>query len=144
MDGWPPYGITRLLGRREFHPQDCSRSFRTTLEEYHAFTNISPAQVRATGNLGELPLIVIAHDPAAEIALEPSAQVRQDEAIDLQMQRELSELSNAWLSAHCGGESALYPRLKARPGTEEFGEARPRAHLVHNVRESPYIRLCDF
>ena len=88
-----PFGITRLLGRCEFHPQDCSRSFRTTLEEYDAFTNISPAQVRATGNLGDLPLIVIAHDPAAEIALDPSAQARQDEAIDLQMQRELSELS---------------------------------------------------
>jgi pimeloyl-ACP methyl ester carboxylesterase len=89
----PPFGITRLLGHCEFHPQDCSRSFRTTFEEYDAFTNISPAQVRAAGDLGDLPLIVIAHDPAAEIAIDASAQVRQDEAIDLQMQRELSELS---------------------------------------------------
>ena len=52
-----PFGITRLLGRCEFHPQDCSRSFRTTLKEYDAFTNISPTQVRATGNLGDLALI---------------------------------------------------------------------------------------
>jgi hypothetical protein len=154
----------------EFHPQDCSRIFRTTLEEYDAFTNISPAQVRATGNLGELPLIVIAHDPAAEIALEPSAQVRQDEAIDLQMQRELRELSTrgclliAVGSRHYiqdarpdlalksleSSSKVQAPRSQsivyATESAESFQINAPnsKAHLVHNVHESPYIRLCDF
>ncbi len=88
-----PFGITRLVGRCQFHPQDCARSFQTTAQEYEAFTNLSPAQVRATGNLDHLPLIVIAHDPAVEMALDPGEQTRQDEAVDLQMQKELSELS---------------------------------------------------
>jgi pimeloyl-ACP methyl ester carboxylesterase len=88
------FGITRLLGHCEFHPQDCGRSFDSTLQEYDAFTNLSPAQVRATGGLDHLPLIVIAHDPAAEIALDSSEQARRDEAVDLQLQKELSQLSS--------------------------------------------------
>jgi pimeloyl-ACP methyl ester carboxylesterase len=90
-----PWGITRLvLGRCEYHPQDCTRTFRTTLEEFDAFNRISPDQVRAAGNLGSIPLIVLAHDPAVEIAADPSETTRKDEAVDLQMQKELSELSS--------------------------------------------------
>lgn len=89
-----PFGVTRLLGHCEFSPQDCGRSYQTTLDEYDAFNKISPAQVRATGSLGNLPIIVISHDPQAEIALDPSETTRRDEAVDLQMQKELSELSS--------------------------------------------------
>lgn len=92
MDGWPPVASLACWAAVNFIRRTVAAAFGP-LEEYDAFTNISPAQVRATGNLGDLPLIVVAHDPAAEIALAPSAQVRRDEAIDLQMQRELSELS---------------------------------------------------
>ena len=100
----------------------------------------------------------------------PSAQVRQDEAIDLQMQRELSELSTrgclliAVGSRHYIQDSRPDLVLKslerlvqssgsrsqsivyATESAESFQMNAPnsKAHLVHNVHESPCIRLCDF
>ena len=131
-----PFGITRMLGR-EYHPQDCGRSFRTTLYEYEAFSNISPAQVRATGKLGDLPIIVISHDPQVEIAQVSNATTRSDEAVDLQMQQELSELSTRGRLLIASGERALragcaagYGVRKPAAARSEFTDGGGNPHVV--------------
>jgi pimeloyl-ACP methyl ester carboxylesterase len=88
-----PFGVTRLLGHCQWSPQDCTRSYWTTLKEFDAFNKISPAQVREAGNLGSIPLIVISHDPNLEMARDPSEHTRKDEVVDAQLQRELAQLS---------------------------------------------------
>jgi pimeloyl-ACP methyl ester carboxylesterase len=88
-----PFGITRLLGHCEWSPQDCTRSYWTTLKEFDAFNKISPGQVREAGNLGSIPLIVISHDPNLEMARDPSEHTRKDEVLDAQLQEELAQLS---------------------------------------------------
>jgi hypothetical protein len=82
-----------LQGRCEWRPLYCGRSYETTLDEFDAYLNLSPQQVRATGNFGALPLEVVAHDPDFIKAEEPSPEAQRDEDIGLELQKELSRLS---------------------------------------------------
>jgi pimeloyl-ACP methyl ester carboxylesterase len=88
-----PIGVTRLLGHCEWSPQDCRRSYRTTLDEFGPFNDLSPAEVRAAGTMGSVPLVVVAHDPEVAMQDDPGDAGRMDATVDLQMQRELSMLS---------------------------------------------------
>jgi pimeloyl-ACP methyl ester carboxylesterase len=108
-----PFGITRILGHCEWSPQDCGRSYQTTVDEFGPFNTISPAQVRAAGNLGNVPLIVLSHDPDLEIRLDPSEVHRRDEAVDFKMQEELSELST--LGCHIVAEGSKHYIQDDRP-----------------------------
>ena len=89
-----PFGITRIMGHCKWSPQDCARSYRTTVDEFGPFNDISPEQVRRAGNLGNIPLVVIAHDPELQIRDDPGAVTRRDAAAELEMQKELGQLSS--------------------------------------------------
>jgi pimeloyl-ACP methyl ester carboxylesterase len=89
-----PLGITRLLGHCKWSPQHCGRSYWTTIEEFGPFNDISPGQVRSAGDLGAMPLIVLAHDPELAIRDDPTETVHHDEQADLEMQRQLARLSS--------------------------------------------------
>ncbi len=89
-----PFGITRIMGHCKWSPQDCARSYRTTVDEFGPFNEISPEQVRRAGNLGNIPLVVIAHDPELQIRDDPGAVTRRDAAAELEMQKELGQLSS--------------------------------------------------
>lgn len=107
-----------------------------SLVEYDAFNNVSPAQVRATGMLGSVPLIVIAHDPDFEIAQSPSEQTKQDEAESLRQQQDISELST---------RSCL---LIARRSSHYVYDYRPDVVLksvekLVRVARSSATNLCD-
>ena len=92
-----PFGIPRLLGLCDEDPvqRAAECNFHTAVEsvaELKAFPE-SAAQTAATGSLGDLPLVVLSHDPD-----KPSADLPADIAKPLndsweKMQKELSQLS---------------------------------------------------
>ena len=92
-----PFGITRLLGFCEDDPRDraaeCNfHSSREALAELKAFPE-SARQAAATGTLGDLPLIVLSHDPDKPSSeLSPEVAKPTNEAWE-KMQEELAHLS---------------------------------------------------
>ena len=92
-----PFGIPRLLGfcgnDDAIRAVDCNfHSARESVAELKAISE-SAAQTAATGSLGDIPLIVLSHDPDTpqpdlpEVLVEPTNDVWQ------QMQIELAHLS---------------------------------------------------
>jgi hypothetical protein len=92
-----PFGITRLLGFCEEDPKDraaeCNfHSSREALAELKAFPK-SARQTAGTGTLGDLPLIVLSHDPDRPSSeFSPEVAKPTNEAWE-QMQEELARLS---------------------------------------------------
>jgi pimeloyl-ACP methyl ester carboxylesterase len=92
-----PFGITRLLGFCEDDPRDraaeCNfHSSREAFAELQAFPE-SARQAAATGTLGDLPLIVLSHDPDKPSSeLSPEVAKPTNEAWE-KMQEELARLS---------------------------------------------------
>lgn len=92
-----PFGIPRLMGLCEENPAlraaECDwRNARENLEEMKAFKD-SAAETAATGSLGNIPLIVLSHDPekpSSELA--PDLAKPTNEAWE-KMQEELAHLS---------------------------------------------------
>jgi F420-dependent methylenetetrahydromethanopterin dehydrogenase len=89
------------------------------------------------GKLGDLPIIVISHDPQVEIAQVSNATTRSDEAVDLQMQQELSELSTRGCLLIASGERALragcaagYGVRKPAAARSEFTDGGGNPHVV--------------
>ena len=92
-----PFGIPRLMGLCEEDPvlraAECNwRNAHTNLEEMKAFEE-SAAETAATGSLGNIPLIVLSHDPD-----KPSSELPPDLAKPVnetwaKMQEELAHLS---------------------------------------------------
>ncbi len=92
-----PFGIPRLMGLCEENPvlraAECNwRNAHENLEEMKAFKE-SAAETAATGSLGNIPLIVLSHDPE-----KPSAELAPDLAKSTneawgKMQEELAHLS---------------------------------------------------
>jgi pimeloyl-ACP methyl ester carboxylesterase len=92
-----PFGIPRLLGfcgnDAQIRAADCNfHSYREGLAELKTFPE-SAAQAATTGSLGDLPLAVLSHDPAAPQPEVPADLVKSmNDAWD-QMQDELAHLS---------------------------------------------------
>lgn len=92
-----PFGVPRLMGLCEENPAlraaECDwRNARENLEEMKAFKD-SAAETAATGSLGNIPLIVLSHDPekpSSELA--PDLAKPTNEAWE-KMQEELAHLS---------------------------------------------------
>ena len=92
-----PIGIPRLLGYcgddAAIRAAECTfRSARENAIERRTFRE-SAAQAAATGNLGDLPLVVVSHDPERhDPSLSPDVDKATNDAFE-QMQEELSRLS---------------------------------------------------
>lgn len=92
-----PFGIPRLLGLCDGDPAqratECNfHSARTTVKEMESFP-ASAAQAAAAGTLGDLPLVVLAHDPDKPSSDLPPDLAKVTNDAWGQMQTELSRLS---------------------------------------------------
>lgn len=92
-----PFGIPRLLGLCEDDPvaraAECNlHTARETVAERKALGE-SAAQTAATGSLGDLPLIVLSHNPDRPSADLPADVAKSANQAWEQMQQELAQLS---------------------------------------------------
>lgn len=92
-----PLGVPRLLGfcsnDAAFRAADCNfRSYRAGLQELKSFS-ASAAQAFTTGALGDLPLVVLSHDPGIPEPDVPADLVKPLNDAWAQMQDELAHLS---------------------------------------------------
>lgn len=92
-----PFGIPRLLGfcgnDPEVRAADCNvHSVRESVAELKAISQ-SAAQAASTGSLGDMPLVVLSHDPAMPQPDLPEDLVDPTNRAWQQMQQELARLS---------------------------------------------------
>jgi pimeloyl-ACP methyl ester carboxylesterase len=92
-----PFGIPRLLGfcgdDAEARAADCNfHSVREAVAELKAVSE-SAAQTATTGSLGELPLVVLSHDPATPQPDLPEDLIKPTNDAWEKMQEELAHLS---------------------------------------------------
>jgi hypothetical protein len=97
-------GIPRLMGlckplsgwqgiaAREEGEDQCRMHFDALKNEYFNF-DASSAETVHTGPFGDLPLLIISHDPAAGAAPNLPPEARKLEALEAQMQEEQKQLS---------------------------------------------------
>jgi len=93
-----PFGIPRLLGfcgnDAAVRAADCNfHSVRESVAELKAISE-SAAQTAATGSLGDMPLLVLSHDPDTPQLDLPEDLVKPANDAWQQMQQELSHLSS--------------------------------------------------
>jgi pimeloyl-ACP methyl ester carboxylesterase len=94
-----PFGIPRLLGFCDSDPEaraaECNfRSVRESVAELKAIST-SAAQTAATGSLGDMPLVVLSHDPNKPQFELPEDLDKPVNDTWQQMQLELAQLSTA-------------------------------------------------
>jgi pimeloyl-ACP methyl ester carboxylesterase len=94
-----PFGIPRLLGFCDSDPEaraaECNfHSVRESVAELKAIST-SAAQAAATGSLGDMPLVVLSHDPDKPQFELPEDLDKPVNDTWQQMQQELAELSTA-------------------------------------------------
>jgi pimeloyl-ACP methyl ester carboxylesterase len=92
-----PFGVPRLLGfcgnDDAIRAVDCNfHSARESVAELKAISE-SAAQTAATGSLGDMPLIVLSHDPDTPQPDLPEDLVKPTNDVWQQMQQELTHLS---------------------------------------------------
>ncbi len=97
-------GIPRLFGickpvagwevrtARELGEDSCRSHFDALVNEYNNF-DASSAETLHSEPFGDLPLLIISHDPAAGAAPNEPPEARKLEALAAQMQEELKQLS---------------------------------------------------
>jgi pimeloyl-ACP methyl ester carboxylesterase len=88
-----PFGIPRFLGRCPIGPPSCKR-YVETYQRMRESTAESAAQVVAAGDLGALPLVVIAHDPQAYTSSDKEQERWPREDTWMRRQRDLTRLSS--------------------------------------------------
>lgn len=92
-----PFGVPRLIGLCDEEPvqraAECNwHSSREVVAELKAFSE-SAAQTAATGSLGDLPLVVLSHDPDKPSGDLPADLAKPTNEAWEKMQEELSQLS---------------------------------------------------
>ncbi len=87
-----PIGVARLFGGCPVGPPSCSQYVETLWAMWSSRAE-SAAQVRARGQLGKIPLAVIARDPQFRPKLDGRAERQQFEYTHLWQQLELARLS---------------------------------------------------
>lgn len=92
-----PFGLPRLLGLCDADPvqraAECNwHSAREGVAELKAFPT-SAAQAAATGSLGDMPLIVLSHDPEKPSSELPADLAKPTNEVWEKMQEELAHLS---------------------------------------------------
>ena len=92
-----PFGLPRLLGLCEEDPvqraAECNwHSAREGVAELKAFP-MSAAQAAATGSLGDMPLVVLSHDPEKPSSELPPDLAKPTNAVWEKMQEEMAHLS---------------------------------------------------
>ena len=97
MEYTTPFGVPRLIGLCDQDPvqraADCNfHSAREGVAELKGFAD-SAAQTAATGSLGEMPLVVLSHDPDKPSADLPPDLAKPTNAAWEKMQEELAHLS---------------------------------------------------
>jgi pimeloyl-ACP methyl ester carboxylesterase len=108
-----PFGIPRLLGRCDEDPVSraavCNwNTAVTALAELRSFPE-SAAQTAAAGSLGDMPLLVISHDPNRRLGIFPvSIAIPANEAWE-KMQEELVHLSTQGTQVVATGSSHDVP-----------------------------------
>jgi pimeloyl-ACP methyl ester carboxylesterase len=98
--------LARALGEDR-----CRTHFDAVLNEYDNF-DTSSAETMHTGPFGDLPLLIISHDPAAGAGRNESIQQRSLEPLESQMQEELKRLSthNLRIVAKGSGHGVQFDR----------------------------------
>ncbi len=104
-----PFGIPRLIGQCDDDPVEraAACNWRTAAEavaELKSFPE-SASQTAATGSLGDIPLLVISHDPNKRLGSFPAGMAKPANAAWEKMQEELIHLSTRGTQVIATGSS---------------------------------------
>jgi pimeloyl-ACP methyl ester carboxylesterase len=105
-----PFGIPRLLGQCDEDPvfRAAACNWHTAAEavaELESFSAESAAQTAATGSLGDIPLLVISHDPNKPLGSLPAGIAKPVNEAWERMQEELAHLSTQGTQVIATGSS---------------------------------------
>jgi len=109
-----PFGIPRLLGQCDedpfFRAAACNwHTAAETVAELKSFPAESAAQTAATGSLGDIPLVVVSHDPNKRLGSFPAGMAKPANEAWETMQEELVHLSTRATQVIATGSSHDIP-----------------------------------
>jgi pimeloyl-ACP methyl ester carboxylesterase len=134
-----PFGIPRLLGLCDEDPvfRAAACNWHTAAEavaELKSFPEESAAQAAATGSLGDIPLVVISHDPNKRLGSFPAVIAKPANDAWEKMQEELAHLSTQGMQVIATGSSHDVPM--DRPDVV-IGGVRSVVEQARGLRRQP-------